>query len=158
MVEGSGQGSFREFAVKEIDVKDDNKVMIERVYQLFADRDFEAVLSHFAADFEWYAADNSPLADMSPYNGIDAIRTGVFARIEAGFESLAVVADEIFEAEGGKVVVLGYYHGKFRGKADGFRTQVAHIWTLRDGRAVKFQQYLDTLKVSRDAAGSAAVT
>jgi uncharacterized protein len=133
-------------------MSDENKAMVERVYEAFADRDYEAVMSHFADDFEWYAADNSPLADMSPYSGIEAVRTGVFARIEAGFERLVVVPDEIFEAEGGRVIVLGYYHGKFRGKTDEFRTQVAHIWTLRHGRAVKFQQYLDTLKVSRDAA------
>jgi len=34
--------------------------------------------------------------------------------------------------------------------------QVAHVWTIRDGRAVKFQQYLDTLQVARDAERSKA--
>ena len=126
--------------------------MVERIYEVFGERDYEAVLSHFAHDFEWHAADNSPLADQSPYQGVDAVRTGVFVRIKAGFEKLVVEPTEIFGAEGGRVVVLGYYHGRFRGKPRDFRTQVAHIWTLRDGRAVKFQQYLDTLKVSRDAA------
>jgi hypothetical protein len=29
--------------------------------------------------------------------------------------------------------------------------QVAHVWRIRGGRAVKFQQYLDTLQVARDA-------
>lgn len=130
---------------------DDNTEMVQRVYEVFANRDYEAVMSHFAEDFEWHAADSSPLADMSPYNGVEAVRQGVFARIEAAFEKLVVVPDEIFNADGGRVVVLGYYHGKFRGKTDEFRTQVAHIWTLRGGRAVKFQQYLDTLKVSRDS-------
>jgi uncharacterized protein len=139
-------------------MSDDNKAMIERIYEVFANRDYEAVMSHFADNFEWYAADNSPLADQSPYFGIEAVRTGVFARIEAGFEKLIVMPDEIFNAEGDRVVVLGYYHGKFRGKEKEFRTQVAHIWTLRDGRAVKFQQYLDTLKVSRDAEEQTAVT
>lgn len=130
----------------------DDKAMIERVYEEFANRDYAAVLSHFVDDFEWYAADNSPLADMSPYHGVDAVRTGVFGRIEAGFEKLVVVPDEIFSGENGRVVVLGYYHGRFRGKEKEFRAQVAHIWTMRDGRAIKFQQYLDTLHVSRVAA------
>jgi len=131
---------------------DDDKAMIERVYEAFGNRDYEAVMSHFVDDVEWYAADNSPLADMSPYHGVDAVRAGVFARIDAGFEKLVVVPDEIFAGENGRVIMLGYYHGQFRGKENEFRTQVAHIWTIRDGRAVKFQQYLDTLKVSRDAA------
>jgi len=127
--------------------------MIQRVYEVFGNRDYEAVLSHCAHDFEWHAADSSPLADQSPYHGIDAVRSGVFDRIEAGFEKLVVEPNEIFGADGGRVVVLGYYNGRFRGRTRDFRTQVAHIWTLRDSRAVKFQQYLDTLKVSRDAAG-----
>ena len=129
----------------------DDKAMIERVYDAFADRDYEAILSHFVDDFEWHAADNSPLADMSPYHGVDAVRTGVFARIEAGFENQIVVPDEIFAGDDGRVVVLGYYHGKLRGKENEFQAQVAHIWTMRDGRAIKFQQYLDTLHISRVA-------
>lgn len=127
------------------------KKLVETIYESFAARDYEAVMSHFADDLVWIAADNSPLADQSPYHGIAAVRTGVFERIAAGFEKLIVVADEIFEAENGRVVVLGYYHGKFQGAESEFKTQVAHIWTLRDGRAVKFQQYLDTLKVARDS-------
>jgi hypothetical protein len=130
----------------------ENKAIIEKVYEAFGNRDYETVLSYFAPDFEWIAADNSPLADQSPYRGVDAIRSGVFDRIAAGFEKLTVVPDEIFEGDDGRVVVLGYYHGKFRGKDKEFRAQVAHIWTVRDRMPVKFQQYLDTLKVSQDAA------
>jgi ketosteroid isomerase-like protein len=128
-----------------------NLELIEKTYESFAARDYEAVMSNFAEDFEWISADNSPLADRSPYRGITEIRSGVFERIEAGFEKLIVVPDEIFAAEGGRIVVLGYYHGKFRGGEKEFKTQVAHIWTVRDGRPVKFQQYLDTLKVARDS-------
>jgi ketosteroid isomerase-like protein len=129
----------------------ENQKLIEEIYVSFAARDYEAVMSRFAEDFLWIAAENSPLADQSPYHGVPAIRTGVFERIAGGFEKLEVVADEIFEAEDGRVVVLGNYHGKFRGAESEFVTQVAHIWTVREGRAVKFQQYLDTLKVARDS-------
>lgn len=129
----------------------DNIKLIERVYESFAARDYEAVMSNFAEDMVWIAADNSPLGDQSPYHGVPAIRAGVFERIAAGFEKLIVSADEIFEADGGRIVVLGYYHGKFSGAETEFKTQVAHIWTLRDAQGVKFQQYLDTLKVARDS-------
>ena len=128
-----------------------NIALVKKTYESFAARDYEAIMSNFADDFLWIAADNSPLGDQSPYHGVPAIRAGVFERIAAAFEKLEVVADEIYEADGGRVVVLGYYHGKFRGAPDEFKTQVAHIWTIRDGRGVKFQQYLDTLKVARDS-------
>src|SRR6185436_3049714 len=119
--------------------------IVKAIYEALAARDYEAIMSNFAEDFVWIAADNSPLGDQSPYHGVEEIRSGVFARIDAGFEKLIVVPDEIYSADGGRVVVLGYYHGKFRGAAHEFKTQVAHIWTIRDGRGVKFQQYLDTL-------------
>jgi ketosteroid isomerase-like protein len=122
---------------------------INQIYTSLAERDYEAVMSHLADDCVWIAADNSPLADLSPYHGIAAIRSGVFERIEAGFEALSVAIDEIIKCEGERVLVLGYYHGQFRGAPDEFTAQVAHIWTLRDGRAVKFQQYLDTLQIAR---------
>jgi ketosteroid isomerase-like protein len=41
----------------------------------------------------------------------------------------------------------------FTAKLRNAKPQVAHLWTIRDGRAVKFQQYLDTLQVARDAGG-----
>ena len=125
--------------------------IVKAIYEAFSARDYEGVMSHFAEDFVWNAAENSPLADQSPYHGVPAIRAGVFERIDAGFEKLIVVPDEIFSADGGRVAVLGYYHGKFRGSDDEFKTQVAHIWTVEDGRATRFQQYLDTLKVARDS-------
>jgi ketosteroid isomerase-like protein len=128
-----------------------NISLIEKTYESFAARDYEGVMSNFADDFVWIAADNSPLADRSPYRGVPAIRSGVFDRIAAGFEKLVVVADEIFEADGNRVVMLGHYHGKFRDATEEFKTQVAHIWTIRDAQPVKFQQYLDTLKVARDS-------
>jgi ketosteroid isomerase-like protein len=132
-----------------------NITTIEKVYDAFNAREYEQVLAQFDPAFEWIAADNSPLADKSPYRGIAAIREGVFDRIAAGFEKLIVIPDEIFGADG-HVVVLGYYEGKFRGSQEEFRTQVAHIWTLVDGKPVKFQQYVDTLKIALDS-GSVAV-
>ena len=130
----------------------ENKALIDEIYVAFNRRDYEGIIGHFGEDIEWIVADNSPFAGGNPYRGVSAIREGIFARITAGFESLTIEADEIFEGEGGRVVVLGYYRGRFQGKADEFVTQVAHIWTVRDGKVSKFQQYLDTLKVVRDAA------
>ena len=96
-------------------------------------------------------ADNSPLADRSPYHRIAEVRSGVFDRLTAGFDKLVFDADELFECNGGgRVVALGYYYFRFHGQAEERKAQVAHVWTIRDG-AIKFQQYLDTLQVARDA-------
>ena len=124
---------------------------IEKLYVSLNERDYEAVISHLADDIDWIVADNSPFADRSPYHGIAEVRSGIFERLTAGFDRLIFDADDIFEGTGGRVVALGYYYGNFHGKDEEFKAQVAHVWTISEGRAVKFQQYLDTLQVAREA-------
>lgn len=125
----------------------ENINVINKIYAAFGHRDFAAVLDLFGPTIEWIAAVNSPLADHSPYRGLDEVREGVFTRIAAGFESLTVKVDEIFSA-GDKVIVLGFYDGVYTPNGKRFQAQVAHIWTLAGGKAVKFQQYVDTYQLA----------
>jgi ketosteroid isomerase-like protein len=125
----------------------ENIKVIDKIYAAFGQRDFAAVMEMFGPTIEWIAAVNSPLGDHSPYRGLDEVRDGVFARIAAGFESLTVRVDEIFGADD-KVVVLGFYDGVYKPNGKRFQAQVAHIWTLAGGKAVKFQQYVDTYQLA----------
>ena len=125
----------------------ENIYTIKRIYEAFGQRDFAAVLAMFSPSMEWIAAVNSPLADRSPYRGLDEVREGVFMRIAAGFEQLTVKVDEIFNADD-KVVALGFYEGVYKANGKRFQAQVAHIWTLANGKAIKFQQYVDTYQLS----------
>src|SRR5260221_12409547 len=93
----------------------ENIDLIKTIYDKFAARDFDNLLTNFVDDFEWISAENSPLADRSPYHGIDEIREGVFERIAAAFESLTTEADEIFVADG-SVDELVHYRGRCRGR------------------------------------------
>jgi uncharacterized protein len=129
--------------------------LIKRIYKHFNAREYDYVVKNFSDDFEWSAADNSPLADRSPYRGVREIREGVFGRIEASFKRLNFRIDEIIDA-GDKVVLLGYYEGEYASGSSAPRAQAAHVWTIRDGKGVKFQQYLDTLAVARGASAAAA--
>lgn len=125
----------------------ENIKLIETIYDRFNAREYDDIVPHFADDMTWIAADNSPLADQSPYHGPAAIRENVFGRIEAGFEKLTVRIDEIFGAAE-RVVVLGFYSARLQGRSEASEIQLAHIWTVRDGKAVKFRQYVDTYKIA----------
>src|SRR6187397_279736 len=80
---------------------------IETLYARLGERDYEAVMSYLADDIVWIVADNSPLADRSPYHGITEVRSGVFERLTAGFDKLVFDPDEIFECNGGKTPCRG---------------------------------------------------
>jgi uncharacterized protein len=125
---------------------------IHAVYEAFAKRDIPAVLGRFDTAIEWIAAEHSPLADQSPYRGLTRVRDGVFMRMGERFERFSIRVDEIFAADD-KVIMLGVYLGAFKSTAKPFEAQVAHIWTVANGKVTKFQQYTDTYAL-KEAAGS----
>lgn len=67
-------------------------------------------------------------------------------KLGSEWDGFSAVPDE-FVADGDKVVSLGNYSGKYKATGKSVRTHFAHVWTLRNGKAVKFQQYTDTAKV-----------
>src|SRR5207247_8446122 len=92
---------------------------IQTLYSRLGERDYEAVMSYLADDIAWMVADNSPLADRSPYRGIAEVRSGVFERLTAGFDKLVFDAGEIFECKGGaRGVAFCYYYFRFHGQAE----------------------------------------
>lgn len=120
--------------------------IIRRVYEAFNRWDIPAILGSFAPDIEWVAADHSPLADHSPYRGLEAVRDGVFARIGTHFE-LMIRVDDLLEA-GDRIIMLGYYEGSPKATGRRFHAQVAHVWTLTQGKVRRFQQYTDTFQLA----------
>jgi ketosteroid isomerase-like protein len=129
--------------------------LIKQIYEHFNKRNYDAVVDSFDGNFEWIAADNSPLADRSPYRGREVVRDGVFERITAGFTHLEVAIDELIDA-GEKIVVLGYYDGNFAVSGKRLYAQLAHVWTIANGKAVKFQQYVDTYAIAEASKVTAA--
>jgi uncharacterized protein len=127
-----------------------NMDAVNKIYAAFAARDIPAVIELFDPSIEWVAAENSPLADRSPYRGLKQVVEGVFTRIGLEFPGLAIQVDEFLDA-GDKIVMLGRYHGIRKATGKAFHAQVAHIWTIAAGKVTKFQQYLDTYQVAETA-------
>jgi ketosteroid isomerase-like protein len=127
----------------------DNITLIKSLYEVFGRGDIPAVLDCFDPTIEWIAADNSPLADRSPYHGVHEVREQVFRRVVADFD-VTIEVDELFDA-GEKVVMLGFYHGVRKATGKRFRAQAAHIWTIAAGKVAKFQQYTDTYQLAESA-------
>ncbi|WP_199320665.1 nuclear transport factor 2 family protein [Leptolyngbya sp. FACHB-261] len=52
--------------------------------------------------------------------------------------------------DGGEtIVVLGHYSGTYKATGKSFRAPFAHVWKVRDGRAIRYVQYTDTLLVQQ---------
>lgn len=122
-----------------------NKEKISDLYQSFGQGDIPAVLGAFADDIEWTEAEGFPYG--GTYRGANSILENVFMKLGSEWEGFSAVPDEFLDA-GDNIVALGTYGGKYRQTGKSMQVPFAHVWTLRDGKIVKFVQYTDTLKVS----------
>lgn len=134
-------------------MSNDNVILIQGIYEGFASGDIPAVLKRLSPDVVWNEAENFPYADKNPYVGHDAIVKGVFARLGGEWNGFAVVVEDILDA-GDTIVALGRYHGAHKQTGKEIRAQFAHVWNVADGKAVRFQQYTDTLQVARAIGGA----
>jgi uncharacterized protein len=121
-----------------------NSEIIEGAYASFATGDVPAALGVMADDIEWVEADGFPLA--GTYVGPQAVLEGVFMRLGEIGDEFAVVPEQ-FVAEGDTVVALGNYTWKHRGSGEPALVKMVHVWTMDGGKAVAFQQHVDTLRV-----------
>jgi uncharacterized protein len=121
---------------------------VNKICAAFAAGDIPAVLELFDPAIEWVAAENSPLADRSPYRGLNQVVEGVFTRIGLEFPGLAI---QVAPRRRRKDCHAGGYHGARKATAKAFHAQVAHIWTISAGKVTKFQQYLDAYQVAETA-------
>ena len=128
----------------------ENLTLIRNLYAAFARGDVPAVLATFSPDIVWNEAENFPYADGNPYHGPDAVVAGVFARLGVDWNGFAVEDGELLDA-GDTIIMLGRYRGTHTATALAMNPQAAHVWRMKDGKAVGFQQYVDTLAVARAA-------
>jgi len=129
-------------------VSKENVAVVKGIYDAFSVGDVPGVLGRMAPGIVWNEAENFPYADRNPYVGPQAIAEGVFMRIGAEWDGFAVVPEEILDA-GDTIIALGRYLGSFKATGKKQSTQMVHVWRIKDGKAVQFQQYADTLQVAR---------
>ena len=121
----------------------ENANTVRGMYEAFGRGDIASVIAALDPQVEWWEAENFVYADRNPYVGPQAILEGIFMRLATEWEGFAVTPAEWLDA-GDHVVVLGTYTGKYKGTGREVRAQFAHVWGLRGGRVVRFQQYTDT--------------
>lgn len=121
-----------------------NTSIIRKIYSDFAKGDIEAVGAALAEDIVWNEAENFPLADGNPYIGFDAILQGVFARIGSEWDYWKLNDVVLHEMTDNKILATGRYEAKYKKNGAVIDLQMAHLWTLKDGKVIAFQQYADT--------------
>jgi hypothetical protein len=121
----------------------DNATTIRGIYEAFARGDVPAVLGALHEQVEWNEAEHMTYWPGGAFIGPQAVVTGVFARIIQDIPNFSIDVRRIVAA-GDAVLVEARYRGTVNATGKSLDAQVAHVWDLRDGKVVRFQQYTDT--------------
>jgi uncharacterized protein len=129
-------------------MSENNGDLVKSLYAAFGTGDVPTVLGAFDPTIEWKEAESGPLADHNPYIGPQAVLEGVFMRCMQLFEGFTVRPNHFIDG-GDTVAVEGRYAGKANATGTVLDAQFLHVWHLRGGKVVRFQQYTDTAQWSK---------
>jgi ketosteroid isomerase-like protein len=120
-----------------------NGDVVKGIYAAFAKGDVPAVLGTFDAGIVWNEAEGYRFAAGNPYTGPNAILQNVFMPLVTQVDGFTVTASNIIDG-GDHVAVEGRYTGTVKATGVPLDAQFVHVFELRGGKVVKFQQYTDT--------------
>ena len=132
-------------AVLQAETKMTNLEIVKSTYEGDNAQENAANLARFVApELEWTEAAGFPYA--GTYHGFAEVEQQVFKRLAAEWIDYRFDV-EGHVASGSNVVAYGTYHGQHATSGKTFSARVAHLWTLRDGAIVRFEQFVDSLPV-----------
>lgn len=102
-------------------------------------------LAKYAAeDISWTEAEGFPY--VGTYIGLESITHNVFARLGSEWTDYTFTPEDYVASED-KVVAYGTYSGTYNLTGKSFTARVAHIWKLKDGKIISFEQFVDSQTV-----------
>ncbi len=117
--------------------------IVRRSYEAFARRDMDGVVGDMHPDIVWEQAQGLPHG--GTYRGLAAVRAAIFDPLDRDWwESFSALPEEFLDGGDERVVVLGRYHGVAKGTGRRLDVPFVHVWTLAEGKAIRFRQFLDT--------------
>lgn len=122
-------------------VATDNGSIIREGYDRFAQQDVPGVLALFSPEIVWTIPGPSTLA--GEYHGPEGVGQ-FFGKIAQTWDRLEVRPSEIL-VDGDRVVVLGHHEIEVGGS--NHEVPFVHTWRLDGGRAISFEEYLDTARL-----------
>lgn len=113
------------------------QILLRRLYR---------ALSRASPQARWTEAEGFPCA--GTYVGPEAIRDNVFVALGRLFDGFTFTLDTLLDA-GSHAVGVGSYSATSKATGKSFNARVVHLWTVEDGKVVRFEQFADTAIVAR---------
>jgi ketosteroid isomerase-like protein len=141
--EGPGFGTGRRIRGESMD----NVGVVKSLYDAFGRGDIPSVLGAMSAEIRWYQAESNPYRPSGEaWVGPDSVLNNLFMRLGTEWDDFAV-HPRSFHGAGGSVIVEARYSGTYKPTGKSMDAQVCHVWDIKDGKLIRFQQYVDTAKL-----------
>ena len=125
----------------------DNVTLLKGLYDAFGRGDIPAVLGAMHPGIQWHQAESNPyMPSGEAFVGPNAVMDSVFMRLGGEWDGFSV-HPKTFYGAGDSVVVEARYTGTYKATGKSMDAQVCHVWDVKDGKATRFQQYMDTAKL-----------
>ncbi len=125
-----------------------NVAIVQAAYESFAKGDIPAVLAVLDPKVEWNEAEGMIYGNNKPLIGPDAVVSEVFMKIGAEWDNFTIANLQVTNMDNNMVLATGRYQAKYKKNGAALDAQVAHLWTFKDGKAIRFQQFTDTKQFS----------
>lgn len=115
----------------------ENVEVVRRIYAVWGEEGSPIPSGLLDPEIEWV---NPPEAvEPGTRQGIDAFAAAAES-VSDTFDGVGVDIDELLDA-GNRVVVVATLHGRGRGSGADVERRQGYIWTLRDGKAIRFEWF-----------------
>jgi len=119
-------------------------------YDAFNRKDIPAVLALYDPQIEWIEAGGGR-APSGTFRGPQSIANEVFATVPQNFDDFHAEPEQFIDA-GENVVVVGRFRGRAKSGAT-LDTPFVHVYQMRNGKAVRFQNYVEATAWARGWSG-----
>jgi len=117
----------------------ENVEVVRRGYEAYARQDVAAVMALMDPDIEVVQTELLPWGGV--HRGLEGART--FFRLLAEHTD-AMPEPVTYIPAGNDVAVVGKLRGTARASGKRIDLDIVHVWTVRDGRLLRFAAYIDT--------------
>jgi ketosteroid isomerase-like protein len=126
-----------------------NLQIAKDMYASFARGDLESLVAACDPAVEWSAAEGHPYQmDGSAWHGMQSVIDKGFSREARDWENFSIEIAGLYDADD-HVIMEGRYKASYRSTGAPLDAQVCHILQFRDGKLIRFQQYIDTAQLQR---------
>jgi uncharacterized protein len=128
---------------REIALQTDNVSTMKNLYQAIAEKNIPAAMGLLDPAVVFDAPEGQPHVG-GMHSGRETAAKAVWGRLALDWDPIAAEVADITALADGRGLAIGRYRGTLKANGNKLDADFAHLWTIRDGKAVHLKVFTDT--------------